>query len=391
MKKKMFQSFMLCKSKAGNSPMPFPEGPSRLSWIPTVSATPSVTARKSGEISVLSQKSSNFAVMKKTFLVFLVLAFCTLSVKAQQQKKTRKPRPRVGLVLGGGGAKGAAAIGVLKEIERAHIPVDYIAGTSIGAIIGGLYAQGYRAADLEKLFRSQNWLALLADRDTTLMGKVFKEEEGVCYLFGFPVRRKAGTERRKGFGMLHGDHIYHFLDSLVSHSPVRRGTVRRPIPFSCVAFDVRRRKEIVLDKGPLARNIRASMAIPGAYKPVKIDTLILVDGGMINNLPVDIVRKMGADIVIAVDLQQRKHDDYRSPFAFLKGLGGVIDWLAERPDIRMYNINRTKADLYINPDLGSYGVKDFRPKAIAAMLRIGEKTGIMYRKQLATFMKDRSR
>ncbi|EGC85076.1 hypothetical protein HMPREF9303_0203 [Prevotella denticola CRIS 18C-A] len=140
MKKKMFQSFMLCKSKAGNSPVPFPEGPSRLSWIPTVSATPSVTARKSGEISVLSQKSSNFAVMKKTFLVFLVLAFCTLSVKAQQQKKTRKPRPRVGLVLGGGGAKGAAAIGVLKEIERAHIPVDYIAGTSIGAIIGGLYA-----------------------------------------------------------------------------------------------------------------------------------------------------------------------------------------------------------------------------------------------------------
>ena len=104
--------------------MLFPEGPSRLSWIPTVSATPSVTARKSGEISVLSQKSSNFAVMKKTFLVFLVLAFCTLSVKAQQQKKTRKPRPRVGLVLGGGGAKGAAAIGVLKEIERAHIPVD---------------------------------------------------------------------------------------------------------------------------------------------------------------------------------------------------------------------------------------------------------------------------
>lgn len=320
--------------------MLFPEGPSRLSWIPTVSATPSVTARKSGEISVLSQKSSNFAVMKKTFLVFLMLVFCMLSVKAQQQKKTRKPRPRVGLVLGGGGAKGAAAIGVLKEIERAHIPVDYIAGTSIGAIIGGLYAQGYRAGDLEKLFRSQNWLALLADRDTTLMGKVFKEEEGVCYLFGFPVRR---------------------------------------------------RKEIVLDKGPLARNIRASMAIPGAYKPVKIDTLILVDGGMINNLPVDIVRKMGADIVIAVDLQQRKHDDYRSPFAFLKGLGGVIDWLAERPDIRKYNINRTKADLYINPDLGSYGVKDFRPKAIAAMLRIGEETGIMYRKQLATFMKDRSR
>lgn len=329
--------------------------------------------------------------MKKYLLVFLMLICCGLSVMAQQQNEGGKTRPKVGLVLGGGGAKGAAAIGILKELEREKIPVDYIAGTSIGAIIGGLYAQGYRADDLEKLFRSQNWLALLADRDTTLVGKVYKEEDGVIYVFGFPVRRKADADNNTGFWMLHGDHVYNFLDSLVSRSPVQRGTVKQAIPFSCVAFDIRRQQEIVLDTGSLARNMRASMAIPGAFKPVQIDTLMLVDGGMGNNLPVDVVRKMGADIVIAVDLQQRKRDDYRSPFGFLKGLGGILDWLAERPDIKKYNVNRTKADLYINPDLGSYGVTDFNAKAIKAILKIGEDTGILYRKQLGTFMKDHQR
>ena len=329
--------------------------------------------------------------MKKYLLVFLMLICCGLSVMAQQQNEGGKTRPKVGLVLGGGGAKGAAAIGILKELEREKVPIDYIAGTSIGAIIGGLYAQGYRADDLEKLFRSQNWLALLADRDTTLVGKVYKEEDGVIYVFGFPVRRKADADKNTGFWMLHGDHVYNFLDSLVSRSPVQRGTVKQAIPFSCVAFDIRRQQEIVLDTGSMARNMRASMAIPSAFKPVQIDTLMLVDGGMGNNLPVDVVRKMGADIVIAVDLQQRKRDDYRSPFGFLKGLGGILDWLAERPDIKKYNVNRTKADLYINPDLGSYGVTDFNAKAIKDILKIGEDTGIQYRKQLETFMKDHQR
>lgn len=329
--------------------------------------------------------------MKKYLLVFLMLICCGLSVMAQQQNEGGKTRPKVGLVLGGGGAKGAAAIGILKELEREKIPIDYIAGTSIGAIIGGLYAQGYRADDLEKLFRSQNWLALLADRDTTLVGKVYKEEDGVIYVFGFPVRRKANADNNTGFWMLHGDHVYNFLDSLVSRSPIQRGIVKQAIPFSCVAFDIRRQQEIVLDTGSLARNMRASMAIPGAFKPVQIDTLMLVDGGMGNNLPVDVVRKMGADIVIAIDLQQRKRDDYRSPFGFLKGLGGILDWLAERPDIKKYNVNRTKADLYINPDLGSYGVTDFNAKAIKDILKIGEDTGILYRKQLGTFMKDHQR
>jgi len=149
-----------------------------------------------------------------------------------------------------------------------------------------------------------------------------------------------------------------------------------------VAFDIRHRNEAILDTGNMARNLRASMAIPGAFKPVKNGMMMLVDGGMINNLPVDVVRRMGADIVIAIDLTQHKHDDYRSPFAFLKGMGGILDWLAERPDIKRYNENRTQADIYINPDLGSYGVTDFKPAAIADMIQIGQQTGEAFRNKL---------
>lgn len=308
-------------------------------------------------------------MIKRILLSFLLLG-CVLPMLAQ--------RPKIGLVLGGGGAKGATQVGVLKEIERAGIPIDYIAGTSIGSIVGGLYSVGYRADDLDTLFRSQNWLALLTDRDTTLVGRVLKEEDGVYYLFGFPVRRKKGASvPRKGFGLLHGDRIYNFLDSLVANAPVNSGKAagRKRIPFQCVAFDIKRRKQVVLGADSLARNMRASMAIPGGFKPVRMDSMVLVDGGMINNLPVDIVRGMGADIVIAIDLTQNKHDDYKSPFAFLKNLGGVLQWLAERPDIRKYNENRRNADIYINPDLGDYGVTSFKPDAIADMIDIGCRAG----------------
>ena len=326
--------------------------------------------------------------MKKYLLVFLMLICCGLSVMAQQQNEGGKTRPKVGLVLGGGGAKGAAAIGVLRELERAKIPIDYIAGTSIGAIIGGLYAQGYRADDLDKLFRSQNWLSLLADRDTALVGKMYKEEDGVVYVFGFPVHKKADVGGQKGFGILHGDHVYDFLDSLVSRSPVQCGALQQAIPFACVAYDIRCQQEIILDTGSVVRNMRASMAIPGAFKAIRMDTLMLVDGGMSNNLPVDVVRKMGADVVIAVDLQQHKYDDYHSPFAFLKGMGGILKWLAERPDIKKYNVNRTQADLYINPDLGRYGVTDFNRKAIKDILRIGEETALKHRTQISLLLKN---
>lgn len=284
-------------------------------------------------------------------------------------------RPKVGLVLGGGGAKGAAEVGVLKVIEREGIPIDYIAGTSIGSIIGGLYSEGYRADDLDKLFRSQHWLNLLTGRDSTRRGKVYSEDDGVTYLFGFPVKRERKKGRKHKLGLLRGDAIYDFLDSLNRHSPVKKNPSLQKIPFVCVAYDVEQHREVELDTGNLALNMRASMAIPGGFKPVQMDSMTLVDGGVINNLPVDVVKRMGADIIIAIDLTQNKHDDYQSPFKFLEGLGGMFDWLANRPDIQKYNENRRSADVYVNPDLKGYGVTSFKPAAIEDMINIGEDTG----------------
>ena len=200
-------------------------------------------------------------------------------------------RPKVGLVLGGGGAKGAAEVGVLKVIEEAGIHIDYIAGTSIGSIVGGLYAAGYSAAELDTMFRTQEWLSLLTDRRSDIGGEPYQVKDGVTYIFGFPVydRNDNGDTGIGGFGMMRGTRIEQLIDSMVSY----RGCASfesLPTPFRCVAADFRQAQEVVLGEGILAKAIRASMAIPGVFKPVSWNGTWLVDGGMLNNLPVDVVR-----------------------------------------------------------------------------------------------------
>ncbi len=321
---------------------------------------------------------------------WLVLVLCLL---AMVQGICAQQRLKVGLVLGGGGAKGAAEVGVLKAIEESGIPIDYIAGTSIGSIVGGLYSMGYRAAELDSLFSNQNWVSLLSGREDSFRKKIFKQEEGVTYLFGFPVKNTNQSRISKRHGMLRGEKVLNFLDSLIDVKQIARvgepladsvSFDELPIPFRCVAFDIKEMQEVVLGDGDLPLAMRASMAIPGAFRPVELDSTRLVDGGMINNLPVDVVRQMGADVVIAIDLQQNKHDDYKSPLRFLSGLGGVAKWLAERPDIAKYNVNRTQADVYINPVLGDLGVTDFKPTAIQQMIRIGEQAGQSALSQLSS-------
>jgi len=274
-------------------------------------------------------------------LFLLLLTFTTVTAQPAQQRK----RPKVGLVLGGGGAKGAAQIGILKVIEEVGIPIDCIAGTSIGSILGGLYSIGYRADDLDSLFRSQEWLAMFAGEFTG--GKDIIEM----------LKAKTDTITLASF------------DSL-------------PIPFRCVAVNILKAEEVVLDSGMLAKAMRASMSVPGLLSPVKWDDMSLVDGGMINNLPVDVVKAMGADIVIAVDLTQNKHQPRNFSLKEKYGIGGVLDWLVSRPDWKRYDDNRKAADIYINPDLEGYGPSDFKPKAILDMLEIGRRTGGAYRNDL---------
>ena len=206
-------------------------------------------------------------------------------------------RPKVGLALGGGGAKGAATIGVLKAIEEAGIKVDFIAGTSIGAIIGGLYASGVSLSTIEELF----------------------------YLAEY------GCEQ--------------FCDTR--------------IPFCCVAADYDKLEEIVFSSGSLSKAMRVSMSIPVIYKPVHWNGRRLVDGGLVNNLPVDVVKNMGADIVIAVDLQQGEESEFDIPMHKLLGEGPLARWLHKRPDVKRHRMNKELADIYIQPDLRGFSVASF--------------------------------
>ena len=298
-------------------------------------------------------------------------------------------RPKIGLALGGGGAKGAAEVGVLKVLEEAGIQVDYIAGSSIGAIVGGLYAAGYSAAELDSLFQTQEWFSLLTDRKASLSNEPYKTVNGVTYIFGFPVVDKNMIDKNsRGFGIMRGGRIEQILDSMVS---VRGCTdfESLKIPFRCVAADIRTAEEVIISEGIVCKALRASMAIPGIFKPVPQDDYLLVDGGMLNNLPVDVCRDMGADIVIAIDLNQgdpqpRKKIDVSSlsGLAGLLGLGGVIEWVVNRPDINKYNQNRKDADIYICPPLSDIDTTNFGNKNAARMIQIGESAARQHIKEL---------
>ena len=297
---------------------------------------------------------------------------------------TMADRPKIGLVLGGGGAKGAAEVGALKVIEQAGIHIDYIAGSSVGAIVGGLYAAGYTANELETLFQTQEWLSLLTDRNTAFSNEPYKTQDGVTYIFGFPIMDRNSS----GFGIMRGGRIEQVLDSMVSVKGCTEFESLR-IPFRCVAADMRTAKEVVLSKGILASAIRASMAIPGIFKPVSKGDCLLVDGGLLNNLPVDVCKAMGADIIIAIDLQQEeKQPKPQAETSLLTGLGdflglgGVIEWLTNRPDIRKHVENKKLAEIYIKPEIPDYDVTSFGNKNSARMIKAGEEAAKQHWEEL---------
>ena len=322
--------------------------------------------------------------MKRIFIVLIGLFLMLPAIAG---------RPKIGLALGGGGAKGAAEVGVLKVLEEAGIQVDYIAGSSVGSIVGGLYAAGYTAKELETLFQTQEWLTLLTDRKASLSSEPLKTENGVTYIFGFPVMDR----NTRGIGMMSGGRIEQLIDSMVS----ARGCTEfesLKIPFRCVAADIRTAEEVVLSKGVLCKALRASMAIPGIFKPVVRGDRLLVDGGMLNNLPVDVCRQMGADIVIAIDLQQselkpRKQADLSgiSAIADLLGVGGIIQWITNRPDIEKYNKNRQNADIYIHPDLPDLDLTSFGNKNATRMIQAGITAAKQQLPVLQQSIKDKSK
>lgn len=305
----------------------------------------------------------------------VLISIALLIVSAMLQASDGIDRPRIGLVLGGGGARGAAEVGVLKVLEEKGIRPDLITGTSIGAIVGGLYACGYTAAQLEEMFRTQEWLSLIGDRNKDLARSIIEEKDGVTYIFGFPVSggQKRTDVEETGIGALSGRSITILLDSLTRAYDGIESFDQLPIPFRCVAVDIKKQEEVVMDSCELELAMRASMSIPGAFRPVRWKGRTLVDGGMLNNLPVDVARAMGADIIIAVDLDQADHEERDFSLKETFGIGGILDWLVSRPDWKKNKANREDADIYINPEIGEYGVSSFGAGSIDTMISRGEK------------------
>ena len=287
------------------------------------------------------------------------------ALQAMQSPQQLHPRKKVGLVLGGGGAKGAAEVGVLKVLEEAGIPVDYIAGTSIGAIVGGLYAIGYDAADIDSLYRNQDWLFLLSDQVKRESETFLSKEEREKYIVHIPLSKERKVSLPTGY--VKGQNIFNLFSKLTVGYHQVDDFSNLPIPYRCVAVDLVDGKEEVLSSGSLPLAMRASMSIPGVFAPVEWKGKMLVDGGALNNLPVDVAREMGADVIICVDLSTgwKKKEE-------LKSASSVVDQLIAMMGQTKYRKNKMEADLYINPSLKGFTAASFQPEAIDTMIQRGE-------------------
>src|SRR5690606_24790746 len=271
------------------------------------------------------------------FYWIVMLCFWLGSVAAEQ-------RPKIGLVLSGGGARGIAHVGVLKALHDKNIPIDYIAGTSMGAIVGGLYATGMTPEDLEWAIDSVDWMKALTPSSPRKLKNYRQKQEEKDYFTELEIG--ISKEGAKSGGGLVGDHrVMLELQRLVGNFNVENFD-DFPIPFRAVATDLNAGEPYVMDHGDLAMAMRASMAVPIVFGPVKHQDRFLVDGGILNNLPVDVVKAMGADIVIAVNIS--------SPLVQVDGQSSVVMVTYKSIDVAM--IQHTKeslkeADIVITPEL----------------------------------------
>ena len=263
---------------------------------------------------------------------------------------------RVGLVLGGGGARGAAHIGVLKELERRRIPVDAIAGTSMGAIVGGLYATGMSADELEYLVGSLDWAGALADKPDRKDLSFRRKQDDAEVPIGFELGVR-GTELVLPKGVIQGQKLDLLLRELTQHASHINDFDQLPIPFRVIASDIERGEAWVMDKGDLAESIRASMSVPGVFAPVLIGDRLLVDGGIVGNLPIDVMQEMGVDIIIAVDVE--------FPLYGPEELGSVLAISEQMLTILIRKETRRQIerlgdrDVLIRPELGTYASTNF--------------------------------
>ena len=297
--------------------------------------------------------------MKTIAAIFLFIFVLSQNTFSQD---TIKSRPKIGLVLSGGGAKGFAHIGVIKVLEKAGVKIDYIGGTSVGAVIGALYASGYNAAQLDSIFRDTDFNNLITDYIPRSSKNFYEKRNDELYAFSLPVNNfKVGIPLSLSKGMFN----YNLINRLTKHVKEIHDFSKLPIPFLCMATDIETGQQVVLDKGYLAKALIASSAFPSIFAPVELEGKLLVDGGVSNNFPVDEIRKLGADIIIGVDVQDEIKDR--------NSLNDATKILVQVNNLQMIEkmkANKAGTDIYIKPEVNQYGIISF--DAIEDIINRGE-------------------
>lgn len=321
--------------------------------------------------------------MKRYAVILLTLLIC-LPASAQ--------RPKVGVVLCGGGAKGAAHVGVLKVLEENDIPIDYIVGTSIGAIVGGLYAIGYSADELDSLFVTQNWDVVMSDRverrNTSFDRKRFDERYQIGIPFGKgDYSRLSRRESREEPSLLSnipmalvtGQNIYNLFTKLSVGYQDSLDFNKMPIPFACVAVDLMKKEEVVFHSGRFVDAIRASMAIPGYFAPVMIDDRVLIDGGALNNYPVDVAKEMGADIIIGVKLGENEQ-----PEPVIESISDVLNEIVDLYMQTKFEDAIAHTDILIAPSVKGFNTMSFDPESLRTLIDNGRAAALEKQEEISS-------
>ena len=281
----------------------------------------------------------------------------------------QKTPPKVGLVLSGGGAKGFAHIGVLKEIEKAGIKIDYIGGTSMGAIVGGLYAAGYSAFQIEKMVKEIDFLSLLQDKLPRNALPFFEKEFGEKYAITLPVKNnKIGLPR----GVSKGQNVLKLLTYLLSPVDSIKDFSQLPIPFFCIGTDVEIGEQVIFEKGSLPLALRASGSFPTFLNPVEVDGKLIIDGGVVNNFPAEYMKSKDVDFIIGVDVQGKLIKKEK-----LSSLVSILNQIISFQTYGKSNAQKKHVDIYIKPQIYDFNAADFAKKE--EILKKGDEIAVQFK------------
>lgn len=291
-----------------------------------------------------------------SFAVVIVLGSSMAAARAGERVSAEPARPKIGLVLAGGGAKGAAHVGVLKVLEEMRIPIDVVVGTSMGSIVGGLYASGMRPDDIERAIREIDWVDVFEDAPDRADRSFRRKADDALYVF----KAKPGFSDGKiklPLAVVQGQKFDLELNRLTQGVSAVGDFDKLPIPFRAVAADLETGDQVVLKSGSLPRALRASMAVPGAFYPVEMDGRLLVDGGIANNIPISVARELGADVVIVSELgtEMLTRDEIESGLDVAAQMVNFLFVINSRQQLRTL----AEDDVQISVQLGDIGAGSF--------------------------------